>query len=102
MHWLLSTKFTMKAYDYIWPAESKPIKCYNKVIYGGIWLTLQCCSLAVYVATSFHFIYIGLETIECSFVDSSGCQHFYFVARGQQIEAEKSQSNAYYVVQTQK
>ena len=34
---------------------------------------------------------VGLETIECSFVDSSNCQHFYFVARGQQIEAEKTQ-----------
>lgn len=33
-----------------------------------------------------------LQTLECSFVDSSGCRNFYFVAHGEQIQAVKNKS----------
>ena len=48
-----------------------------------------CICITVYIKVNCFLV--GLETIECSFVDSSGCHHFYFVARGQRIEAEKTQ-----------
>ena len=50
------------------------------------------CDSHMIESTLHHaLISVGLETLQCSFVDSSGCQHFYFVADGRQIEAEKTQ-----------